>query len=347
MTHTRLTVLISTLAAAALLVGCSKGGGTAGTPTPAATGTAVATGTPAPPAAISASNAGNLKAGASFTLSQPVRLVWSRSSVLWAVSARRVDAVDTAKGTVSKVFEVAEPETIVDLHDVGIAAVANAQGAVRLVEITGNASLQTLQVGGPVRGGVFFGDKVALSRTDTIEASIWSLGSGQKSGTLSGFQTAAPVYAVTVSPDGKTAAWVARGTLQFADVASNVLGARVQFEDFIGSYAFSRDSQLFATATGVAGSGGALTGRVQIFQTSSGTEAKRFEQPGVLGTVAFGPQHLLVTGGDNGATLWNGDTGAKLGDVAGGEVRLAAFSFDGTMLATVADDGSGKLWRAQ
>ncbi|RLT26094.1 MAG: hypothetical protein DWI48_06865 [Chloroflexi bacterium] len=347
MTHTRSAVLISVLAAAALLVGCSRGGGTTGTPTPGATDTVAAATPTATPGPIGASNVANLKAGASFTVSQPVRLVWSRSGALWSVSARRVDAVDPTKGTVTKVFEVQEPETIVDLHDAGIAAVANAQGAVRLVEITGNTALQTFQAGGPVRGGNFFGDKVTLSRTDTIEAAIYSLGTGQKSGTLSGFQTAAPVYAVTVSPDGKTAAWVARGTLQFANVASNVLGTKVQFEDFIGSYAFSPDSQLFATATGVAGSGGALTGRVQLWQPSSGTELQRVEQPGVIGSVAFGPQHLLVTGGDNGATVWNGDTGAKLGTVAGGKVRLAAFSFDGTTLATVADDGSGKVWRAQ
>jgi hypothetical protein len=65
---------------------------------------------------------------------------------------------------------------------------------------------------------------------------------------LVGFETAAPVYGAVLGPQGKTMAWLARGTLQLHDVTAvkGGLGVRLAFTDFIGPVAFSPDGSRVA-----------------------------------------------------------------------------------------------------
>ena len=339
-------VLITLTAATLLLAGCQgKTPTPASTPTVAATPTA--TPTPPPPPAIGTANAAQLRAAGSFTAAQVQRMTWSTKGALWVVSSSRVDTVAPDTGAVTKVLEVPAAERILAVDPGGLAAVA-AGATVRLVDVATGTTRHTLAAGGGVNAASFFGTKVVLVSGDAIGASIWDTGTGAKTGTLSGFQTAAPVYNVVVSPDGARSAWVSRATLQCGDAAANTLGPRVQLEDFVSTYAFAPDGRLFATTTGTQGSGGAITGRVQIWDPATGLETRRFEQSALFGALAFAPKEpLLATGGD-GFTLWSTVDGRPLLNVPlaeAGKVRQVAFSTDGATLATLADDGSGKIWR--
>lgn len=194
----------------------------------------------------------------------------------------------------------------------------------------------------------FFGSKVVLVEGDAIGASTWEVGSGAQAGAISGFQTAAPVYNVVVSPNGARAAWVSRATLQFGDVNADTLGARIQLEDFIVAYAFAPDSKLFASTVAVPGAGGTLVGRVQLWDPATGAEVRRLNQPSIFAALGFAPREHLIATGSECLTLWSTDDGTSVGSVPvadAGKVRQVAFSPDGSMLATIADDGRGTIWR--
>ncbi len=75
------------------------------------------------------------------------------------------------------------------------------------------------------------------------KASIYDSSNGQPIASLTGFTTAAPGYGVIIAPGGEAAAWYARATLQFQDVASGEMHDAVHFEDFIGPILFTPDGQ--------------------------------------------------------------------------------------------------------
>ena len=348
------TNTLAGLAAGVMLLSACRGTAPAATPTATATtSTPTASASPTPVAApvITSTTAAQLHATGSFSATQVQRLGWSASGTLWVVSTTRIDAVAPTTGALTKVYEVQSPDRILALSPAGIAAVTSgAQGTpVRLVDIATSKTTQTLATDGITNAASFFGTKAALVSGDTIGATIWDITSGAKTGTLSGFQTAAPVYNVTISPDGARDAWVSRATVQFGDVNANTLGARIQLDDFAGAYAFAPDGNSFATATGVQGTGNAIAGRVQLWDPGTGKEIRRFDQSALFGAVAFAPkEHLIATGGD-GFTVWSTDDGKSVGSASvgdAGKVRQIAVSPDGTSIATVADDGSGKIWRA-
>lgn len=329
----------------ALLAGCRGTTPVASTPTAATTPTATAT--PTAPSAITSTTAGQLRASGTFTAAQVQRVLWSAQGALWVASTTRIDAVAPASGALTKVYETQAPERILAIDPNGIAAVASGT-TVRLVQIATGTTLKTLSTGDITNAASFSGPKVLLVAGEAIGASIWEIGSGTKVGTLSGFQTAAPVYNVVLSPDGARDAWVSRATVQFGNANANTLGARLQLEDFAGAYSFAPDGRAFAVSTAVPGAGGALVGRVHLYDAATGTELRRLDGPALFAGLAFAPkEHLLATGGD-GFTVWSTDDGKAVGSVTpaeAGKVRHLAFSTDGSTLVTIADDGSGKVWR--
>lgn len=317
---------------------------------PAATPAASATRTGAAPA-ITAANAGTLQSVVSVTATDNVqRLVWANDGRLLLVDANGVVAVDPSTGATKRLLDLVDVRVLAVGSTVAgdLAALAGRDSPVRLVGLAGEQVVQSLDPGGITTAAMFFkGNRVALVAADRIGVSLWDTGNGQRVGELTGFQTAAPVYNVAISNDGARVAWVARGTLQFSELASGVMGARLQFEDFIGAYAFAPDGRTFATATAVE-VGGVLQGRVQLWDPATGVEVLRIASPVLPSTLAYSNvQPLLATAGE-GFALWSTADGRQLAAVpqaTAGRVRLVSFSPDGATLATVADDGTVRFWR--
>jgi WD40 repeat protein len=309
--------------------------------------------TPVSAPVIDASNASRLHTTDSLKATAAQRLAWSNSGgALWVIGTRSVDAIDPNTATSRRVLDVPDPERVLTVLPTGVAIIATGAAApVRLADVASGRTLRTLDPGGVVTAASSFrGNRLVLVSGDRIEASIWDVDSGQRVSMLSGFQTAAPVFNVVLSNDGARAAWVARGTLQFQDVASGAFGPRIQFEDFIGAYAFSNDGRAFATVTGVPAAGGAVAGRAQIWDPVTGAETARFEQLATMPTVVFAPlQPVVATGGD-GFALWSAIDGKRLGGAGvsdAGHVRLVSFSPDGTLFITVDEESTIRLWRAR
>jgi WD40 repeat protein len=161
--------------------------------------------------------------------------------------------------------------------------------------------------------------------------------------TLTGFETAAPVYAAIPGPKRGVLAWYARGKLQFQDISSSALGGELGYQDFIMGIAFSPDGMRTAVASG---------GLLQVINTS--VQADVAAQDLIVASpetpvtvVVFSPDGALVAAGVGEEVLiWETTSWAQVAALSpGGPVRLVSFSPDGRALVTVADNNLLKSWR--
>ena len=190
------------------------------------------------------------------------------------------------------------------------------------------------------------GTVVALSAADRPAVTLWDVATGAQTGDLTGFTTAAPAYAIRLSEDGRRAAWVARATVQFHDVATNAPGATLRFEDSVVASAFTADGTRFVTS--VPGAGGTRAGVLQWWDPASGMEiARAIDAGGAARALAIAPDGgLLATVGDAGVSLWTRDATAPLITLGVAGALDVAFSLDGRLLATSAENGALTVWRA-
>jgi hypothetical protein len=271
---------------------------------------------------------------------------------LLLVSDQAIDEFDAASGQTRRIYEVAEPARILGVSEGGGIAAIEDGGAVRLVAVPTGSDLRTLQPGSATSAADFYSDgkAVALVSQDRIGATLWETATGQRTAELAGFETAAPVYNLVMAPDGDRAAWVSRATVQFHDVTANSLGARVELDDFASKAVFSPDGTRLLTLTG-AQSGGQIGGLLQLWDPANGQEALRITGTSIFADAAFTPEgKLIATGGEGGATFWAASDGHQVTTLpAAGNVRQLSVSSDGTMLATISDEGGehlvGRLWR--
>ena len=73
---------------------------------------------------------------------------------------------------------------------------------------------------------------------------------GSEITTLTGFQTAAPVYSVLPSPAGKYVVWYARASFQIQETATGRMYEAVHMIDFINSIMFSPDGSKLILSAG-------------------------------------------------------------------------------------------------
>ncbi|NPV76682.1 MAG: WD40 repeat domain-containing protein [Anaerolineae bacterium] len=192
------------------------------------------------------------------------------------------------------------------------------------------------------------GTLLAISMSDEIAVGLWDVSSGQLKKELSGFETAAPVYSGFIGPDGRHFVWQARGTVQVMDMETNEFGPALQHEDFVGAAALSPDGRTLATAAGGTLNGffqpliklwDAANGE-EVAVMPAGDS--------VPGSMCFSPDgRLLVSHDGSRIVLWDVSAGQMIGAVSGHEdaVSSVAFSPDGMRLASAAYDGTVRLWQ--
>lgn len=137
-------------------------------------------------------------------------------------------------------------------------------------------------------------------------AHIYDAGSGKETRTLAWNQDAIPALSgAFFSPDWKTLAWVARGTVQLMDVASGSLGPSLDHEDYVNAVTWSPDGKLLGAAAAATVNGN-LSPAVLVWDAVAGKVLKVLPQPDAALDLAFSPNgQTLATLANNGAVqLW-------------------------------------------
>lgn len=144
---------------------------------------------------------------------------------------------------------------------------------------------------------------------------------------LTGFETAAPIFIATFSPDRQTLVWESRGGLRLMNVAAGQLGPALPYH----LLAFSPDSQLLAVAhTGYAISD--QKGMVWLLDSQSGEVEFSFDLGDDLFERPLGfsadSQMLAVLDSDDGLIrFWGLSTGAEVHALSGSDDPIVGFEF--------------------
>ena len=192
--------------------------------------------------------------------------------------------------------------------------------------------------------------KTLLSTSmDEIALTLWDAASGKQLQTITGFETAAPVYSAKFGADGKHIIWFARGTVQLYDLASQKFGPVMSHEDFVSDETLSQDGSLVATAA--AGTvNGEFTPAIFLWDAASGKLKNTLTNPDGLNAIAFSPDGSLIAASTGSKLLfWDTANGKKTAEISAGseEILGLAFSPDGTSLATSGVNGTVALWQIQ
>jgi len=190
------------------------------------------------------------------------------------------------------------------------------------------------------------GQTLDITQAEEWAASLRSISSGEITKTITGFETAAPVYGTAFAPDSRHLVWYSRGTLQLSDLASGQLGKSFSHEDFITAWTLTKDGNLLATAAG-----GTLDGNyvplIYLWNPDSGELLAKLAHETGVWSMNFSPDGSLLAACDNKRlVIWNvaERTQAALYESADSQFNYVSFSPDGKWLATASDDGTIQLW---
>ena len=187
---------------------------------------------------------------------------------------------------------------------------------------------------------------LAVDSMEQWAYALWEVASGQPGPVLTGFETAAPVYAADFSASGNKLIWHARGTIQVMDIASGTLGPVMGHEDFISAFALSPDDATLATAAGGT-LNGEFTALINFWNPESGERVAAYPLARSASAMAYSPDGAVLAvavGGD--VLLLDPATGHSLQTfhAAGDAVTSLGFSPDGSRLATTGSDGTLRVW---
>lgn len=187
------------------------------------------------------------------------------------------------------------------------------------------------------------GRYLVLTSADTWEANVYDLDADPASApvTLTGFETAAPVYGVEAAPGGQLIAWHARATLHLQDLASGQMGAKLSYEDFITDFAFSPDGSKLALAA---------ADNLYLYSLPDASEIAKLPLSGPLSALGWSPDGtLLAAGYAGGLSIWDGGTLEPLISLPGPNTftGLVAFSPDGRYIVSMHDNNLFGVWKTQ
>ncbi len=188
------------------------------------------------------------------------------------------------------------------------------------------------------------GEVVAIFSPMEWSVSLFEAASGALIGTQTGFETAAPVYAVT-PVNRETVLWTARATAQFQDVDSGLLSPALGYMEFIIDFTFSNDGTMLAL---VAGS------RLDLMPVpAAGQPAQPVtlldQSLDPLYSLSFSPDgSLLAVGQGSTLRVWDVASHAVLAQLEAGDegLRTVSFSPDGSAMVALDNANVLHVWRA-
>jgi WD40 repeat protein len=321
-----------------------------------------ATATAAPvPLTITKDNAASLTAVNKVPASNVQLVRWSADGSVLGLSTANVDAngnniytatlLDGKTLATKTVFSPTDGH-ISDISPDGrlVAVISNDFNSLTIYDLgDGNKSVAVITPGYSINGVTFSpdGKSFTISSNDTWQVVLYSLPNGSVVKTLTGFETAAPVYDAGFRGTNGTILWHARATLTLQDVSNGSMGATVSGEDFYNDYQLSADGKLLAGTTDKTISGN-MVNVITLWDAATGNLLKDIQLPDIASAIAFSPDSSLIaaTVGSN-VLVYETASGNLLATLSGhsSTARLLAFSPDGVSLVSTGEDNQLILWQ--
>jgi WD40 repeat protein len=293
---------------------------------------------------ITSATAARLRPVNRASIEQPQGMVWRADSS--AVLVYTDQTISELNGVADSplnhvVATLPEGERIVAVSAKSEGAFLTLAGEVEvnLRSLQSSQVLNTIDIGSPVSTALFApnGSQAAIQRLDEIAVDLVSLPDGGKIKELSGFETAAPVYSIQFSEDGRSLIWRARASVQVMDFESSALGAKIDRQDPIAGVALAPNSDGLTLAT-VEGS------YLHLFDAQTGREHAVIPLPAPASAVVYSPAgQLLAVATTAGVQLF--DLASMRLAMLPGDIREVSFSPDGTAIATFDESGEVVIWK--
>ncbi|MHC1782783.1 MAG: WD40 repeat domain-containing protein [Anaerolineaceae bacterium] len=312
--------------------------------------------TGAPPAPqtsqISSQNAAQIKETGAFPFETPYLLFISPDSRFTTITGQkhivRFSFPDFQQENQLKLPESTSWLAVSSMDS--LVAVTDDHIVINLISMLSGQTTRSIQPQGGFSDAFFTPDGASLGvvKVDEIGVDMYDVANGNLIKQFRGFQTAAPVYNVFPSPDGKTLAWVSRGRIQLMDFYSGQLGAEFSHEDFISGWALSPDGSFLVTSAG-----GELDGEfaplLYLWDARTGQQVNALKLPEFpSASLAFSPdgQLLAATAGKT-VRLYQISDRTLMATLDGPTENISylAFSPDGRSLLASAQDNLVHLWQ--
>jgi WD40 repeat protein len=326
------------------------------TPTLALTSTPIPTLAPTPipltAQVITSANTGLLKAAGEVKIQQPLRLVWANNNLtFWVVNDTNATRYNSQTFAIEFSFDAVSPGRILDssADGVSIAYDSDNQGTIHILNQIQNRTLVINP--GSLYGNATFspdGTLLAVTSMDELQVTLWDTNTGSKVTSLTGYQTAAPVYDAAVGADDKTLIWHSRGTIQLQNINSQKMGAIFSHEDFVMGFALTRNGNILASAAGGTINGN-YTPVIYIWDANSANSLAKLPYPDSFSTLTFSPDgQILASASAGNLILWDMTTFKVINIIQMQSKSISDISFSPdakSLLTCSAEDNLVKLWQ--
>ncbi|MDO9087396.1 MAG: hypothetical protein Q7U53_14400 [Anaerolineaceae bacterium] len=190
------------------------------------------------------------------------------------------------------------------------------------------------------------GTQIMLTKMDEWGASIFDVEIGEEITTLTGFETAAPVYDVRYGQSNEYAVWMARATIQVSEIATNQLFPAIFHQDFIIGYDLNDAGTLLATSAAEATNDEFLP-TVFLYDFKTGELDHKFTTEKSVYSLQFSPDNsLLALANGNLIAMLDMNTLAVTNHFVSNDAAISqvVFSPDGTILVSSDEGLRFKFW---
>jgi WD40 repeat protein len=230
---------------------------------------------------------------------------------------------------------------------------ASADGALTIWNLEGGDILYATTLRGMPSGWVFLPDgflAVELSGDPLEHIELWNVVAGYRTDTFEWTDRAGPIYFVTFSPDGTTAAWVSRASVLLMDMGSGDERALLGHEDFVSEAVFAPHSAILAT-TSAAEVDDEFMAVIDLWDAESGEKLRTIVHGEAAVRVAFSPDGSLLASAtyDGVIRLWDLSSGELLKEFEGEQDRVFRlfFAHGGRLLVCASWEGPIGIWAVQ
>ncbi|MBI9048009.1 MAG: hypothetical protein JEZ00_01200 [Anaerolineaceae bacterium] len=301
---------------------------------------------------LSTANIADMHVAAESSVMQAYRLSWSLDSSRVAVLSTDGFSIFSAEsGALLKSIVLGDPYRLMDASvERELIAVTTDQESVEFRSMDNGEIVSTLIPDELFLDGRFNTDgyNFLLSSGYDIAAKEWDIESGQLLKTVTGFETAAPVYHARYDDESTSLIWTARATVQVYDLVAGQFGKVLGHEDFVNATALAPNGRLLA-ATTLGTIDGEIMPIVRLWDAFGGQILADIPTGESIATsLHFSTDGtMLIMGGHSDITIWQvQDQLVLLKDSStGGTIRDVKFSPDGKALAIVDESGSLKIMR--